>query len=119
MPIPGKDQSYLYEDLDMNATYYVELTREDGVVMTTCPIQPVYHEQQSAYPTIVNRSQHLPMYMERATTIWYYTISGQLYSTFTLPQGYTSLPTPDQIGSFIIKSVDADGETQAQIMIVQ
>ena len=118
-PIPGKNQSYLYEDLDMNATYYVELTRTDGVVMTTCPIQPVYHEQQSAYPTIVNRGQRLPMYMERATTIWYYTISGQLYSTFTLPQGYTSLPTPDQIGSFIIKSVDAEGETQAQIMIVQ
>ena len=119
MPILGKNQSYLYQDLDMDAVYYVEITREDGVVVATCPIQPVYHEQQSAYPTIVGRSQHLPMYMERAATIWYYTISGQLYSTFTLPQGYTSLPTPDQTGPFIIKSVDTEGETQAQVMIVQ
>ena len=118
-PILNETHSYLYQDLDMEATYYVELTRADGTIVATCPIQPVYHEQQTAFPTIVSASQHLPMYMERKATIWYYTISGQLYSTFTLPQGYTSLPTPGQSGSFIIKSVDADGETQAQIMIVQ
>jgi hypothetical protein len=103
----------------MNAAYYVELTREDGLVMKTCPIQPVYHEQQSPYPTIVPAGQHMPMYMEQAATIWYFTLSGQLYSTFTLPQGYTSLPIPDQKGAYIIKSVDAQGETKAQVMIAE
>ena len=118
-PIPGETHSYLYQTLDFDATYYVQLTRADGLVMTTCPIQPEYHEQQTPYPTIVPAGQHLPIYMEQPTTIWYFTISGQLYTTFGLPQGYTSLPTPDQTGAYIIKAVDAQGQTQAQVMIVE
>lgn len=118
-PIIGETHSYLYQPLDMDATYHAELTREDGVVITTCPIQPVYHEQQTAYPTVVPAGQHMPMYMEQAATIWYYTISGQLYSTFGLPQGYTSLPTPNDKGAYVIKAVDAQGVTQAQVMIVE
>ena len=118
-PLLGETHSYLYQPLDENSTYYVELTRADGLVMTTCPIQPVYHPQQSEYPTIVPAGQHLPIYMEQPTTIWYYTISGQLYTSFGLPQGYTTLPTPDQKGAFIIKAVNAQGETQAQVMIVE
>ena len=119
MPLDGETHSYLYQPLDMNAIYYVELTRADGLVMTTCPIQPVYHEQQTPYPTIVQKGQMVPMYMEQATTIWYYTLSGQLYSTFGLPQGYTTLPIPQQSGAYIIKSTNTQGETQAQVMIVQ
>lgn len=118
-PIPGETHSYLYQPLDFDATYYVELTRADGLVMTTCPIQPEYHEQQTPYPTIVPVGQHLPIYMEQPTTIWYFTISGQLYTTFGLPQGYTTLPTPDQTGAYIIKAVNAQGQTQAQVMIVE
>jgi hypothetical protein len=87
--------------------------------MTTCPIQPEYHEQQTPYPTIVPKGQLVPMYMDQAVTIWYYTISGQLLTSFGLPQGYTSLPVPEQTGAYIIKSVNAQGETQAQVMIVE
>ena len=119
IPILGENHSYLYQPLDFEAEYYVELMRADSVVMTTCPIRPVYHEQQTAYPTIVQAGQHMPMYMDHPVTIWYYTISGQLYSTFALPQGYTSLPVPDQTGAYIIKSVDSEGGTQAQVMIVE
>ena len=119
MPLEGETHSYLYQPLDFDAEYYVEMMRKDSVIMKTCPIQPVYHEQQTAYPTIVPAGQHIQMYMEQPATIWYYTISGQLYSTFALPQGYTSLPTPNQPGMFVLKSVTADGETQAQVMIVQ
>ena len=119
MPIEGETHSYLYQPLDVNSIYYVELTRPDGTKMSTCPIQPVYHEQQTPYPTIVQAGQHMPIYMEQAATIWYYTISGQLYSTFTLPQGYASLPTPGQAGVYIIRSVSANGESQAQVMIAE
>jgi hypothetical protein len=118
-PLPGETKSYLYQDLDFNATYYVELTRTDGVTITTCPMQPVYHEQQSEYPTVVKAARHMPMYMAQPATIWYYTMSGQLYSTFTLPQGYTTLATPDHPGVYVIKSVNAQGETKAQVMIVE
>ena len=119
MPIEGETHSYLYQPLDFDAQYYVEVVRKDGVVMKTCPIQPIYHEQQSEYPTVVKAAQRVHLYMEQPATIWYYTVSGQLYSSFTLPQGYAELPTPEQTGIFVLKAVDAQGESKAQVMIVQ
>jgi hypothetical protein len=82
-------------------------------------MQPVHHEQQSDYPTVVTKGQQVPMYMEQPVTVWYYTVSGQYYSSFTLPQGYTTLPVPAQTGIYIIKSVNSEGETRAQKMIVE
>lgn len=117
--LSGETHSYLYQDLDTTADYHVELTRPDGVVMSTCPIRPVYHEQQTLYPTIVKASQVMPVYMEQQATVWYFTVSGQLYATFTLPQGYTSLTAPAQTGVYILKSVNNQGDTQAQVMIVE
>ena len=119
IPIEGETHSYLYQPLDFDAEYYVEVVRKDGVMMKTCPIQPIYHEQQSEYPTVVKAAQRVPVYMEHSATIWYYTVSGQLYSSFTLPQGYADLPTPEQPGIFVLKAVNAQGETKAQVMIVQ
>ena len=119
LPILGENNSYLYQPLDLNSTYYVELTRADGVVIATCPIQPEYHEQQTPFPTIVTAGQHVPMYMAQPTTVWYYTMAGQFYTSFGMQQGYTDLMTPAQPGVYIVKSVNAEGETKAQTMIVE
>ena len=110
---------YLYQPLDFNAEYQALLTRADGISVLTCPMQPVYHEQQTPFPTIVQVGQQMPVYMETPTTIWYYTISGQLYSTFTLPRGYSTMTMPMQQGVFVLKSTNQKGETQAQVMIVE
>lgn len=118
-PLEGETHSYIYQPLDFDATYYVVLTRSDSTSIATCPITPVYHEQQTPYPTIVPSGQRIPMYMERSATVWYYTVSGQLYSTFEMPQGYASLLTPNQKGAYILKSVDAEGETKAQVILVE
>ena len=118
-PIEGETHSYLYQPLDTNAAYYVEVMRADSVVMKTCPVYPTYHEQQSEYPSIVKVGQRVQMYMEQATTIWYYAVSGQLYGSFTLPQGYVSLQTPNQPGVYVLKAVRTDGEMKSQVMIVQ
>ncbi len=119
MPLEGETHSYLYQPLDFNSDYYVVVTCPDGSQMATCPIRPVYHEQQSDYPSIVNAGQMVPLYLEQPTTIWYYTVSGQLYATFSLPQGHTTLPAPEQPGTYILRAVDAKGESQAQVMIVE
>ena len=118
-PLPGENHSYIYQPLDPNSQYYVELTRSDGVTVKNCPIQPEYHEQQSDYPSIAHVGQRIRVYMEQPVTIWYYTVSGQLYSTVHLPQGYADLPAPDHTGIFVLKAVDAQGESKAQVMIVQ
>ena len=82
-------------------------------------MQPELHEDQTKFPTIVSAGKRVPMYMAHPTTVWYYTMSGQLYTTFGMPQGYTDLITPVQQGVYIVKSVNSEGETQAQTMIVE
>ena len=119
MPLAGETHSYLYQPLDTESEYYVVATRKDGVSIATCPIQPVYREQQSDYPTIVKVGQRVPMYMAKPAEIWYYTVSGQLYSTTSLMEGYNTLEVPSQVGVYILKSVNAEGETKAQVMIVE
>ena len=118
-PMEGETHSYIYQPLDFTAEYYVVATRSDSVSIASCPIVPVHHEEQTPYPTIVPAGQRIPMYMERSATIWYYTVSGQLYSTFEMPQGYASLMTPTQKGAYIIKSIDAEGQTKAQVILVE
>ena len=118
-PMEGETHSYIYQPLDFTAEYYVVATRSDSVSIASCPIVPVHHEEQTPYPTIVQAGQRIPMYMERSATIWYYTVSGQLYSTFEMPQGYASLMTPNDRGAYIIKSIDAEGQTKAQVILVE
>ena len=119
MPLEGETHSYLYQPLDYESEYYVVATRKDGVSIATCPIQPVYHEQQSEYPSIVKVGQRVPMYMTKPADIWYYTVSGQLYGTTSLMEGYNTLEVPSHPGVYVLKSVNRDGETKAQVMIVE
>ena len=117
--IPGETHSYLYQPLDMNATYYVELTRPDGVIITTCPIQPTLHIDKTEFPTIVPAGQQIPIRTPQPVTAWLYTITGQLYSTHALPQGQVAMPAPTQQGVYVLKVVDNNGETIAKQIIVE
>ena len=118
-PLLGENHSYLYQPLDTTAAYHVVVTRKDGVQIATCPVQPVYHEQQSKYPSVVKAGQKMRMYMAQETTIWYYTVSGQLYSSFTMPQGHGMMSVPDTPGVYVLRAVDKQGETQAQVLLVE
>lgn len=118
-PLIGETHSYLYQPLDTTAEYYVVVTRKDSVQIATCPIQPVYHEQQSKFPTVVKAGQKMRMYMAQEITVWYYTVSGQLYSSFTLPKGHVTMDTPTIPGVYVLRAVDKQGETQAQVLLVE
>ena len=118
-PLLGENHSYLYQPLDTTAAYHVVVTRKDGVQIATCPVQPTYHEQQSKYPSVVKSGQKMRMYMAQETTIWYYTVSGQLYSSFTMPQGHGMMNVPDTPGVYVLRAVDKQGETQAQVLLVE
>lgn len=117
--MPGETHSYLYQPLDMNATYYVELTRTDGVIVTTCPIQPTLHIDKTDFPTLVQSGQQIPIRTPQAITAWIYTITGQLYSAHALPQGQVAIPAPTQPGVYVLKTVDSNGEMLAKQIIVE
>ena len=117
--MPGETHSYLYQPLDMNATYYAELTRPDGVIITTCPIQPTLHIDKTEFPTIVPAGQQIPIRTPQPVTAWLYTITGQLYSAHALPQGQVAMPAPTQQGVYVLKVVDNNGEIIAKQIIVE
>ena len=102
-PLPEENHSYLYQPLDQDATYYVELTRADGVVVATCPIQPTYHEQQSDYPTIVSANQQVHIRVEQPTKVYVYSSLGQLVNTYSLTAGEAVFQTPAHAGIYIIR----------------
>ena len=85
----------------------------------TCPVQPVYHPQQSKFPSIVQVGNKIPVYMEQSATVRYFTILGQYYTSYTMPQGHTYLSVPDTQGAYILFMETSSGETQTQTMIVE
>ena len=103
LPIEGETHSYLYHPLDFSSTYYVELTREDGVTVATCPIQPVQHEDKTKYPTIVTANQIVRIHTDNPTKIYIYSAFGQLVHTYSLTAGDAVFQTPAQAGIYIIR----------------
>jgi len=118
-PILGQTKSYLYEPLDFDASYTVMLTRPDGTTIETCPIYPEYHEQQSDFPTVLQVGQQVPVRNDKAAYVTIYTVSGQLYTTLSLPAGRSNVTAPLQQGVYIVKIVDSEGNTRAQQIIVE
>lgn len=123
--LEGETRSYLYQPLDFNAEYYVELTRaDDGVVMASCPIIPVDRPQSSDYPSIIVQSsaspgQRIPVRLLQPAKVWFYSVSGQIYATYVLPEGESMVAAPLQRGVYIVKMISEQGDVKAQRMLVQ
>ena len=121
MPILGATNPYLYQPLDVNSQYTVELTRPDGVVMRTCPFQPTVRTDKYQFPTLAQPSQKLPV---RATSDGYiaqvkiYNMMGQLYSTHLVSNGQGEVAAPALIGNYVVELVYDSGESRSQLLIV-
>lgn len=116
--LQGETGSYLYQPLDPSATYYVELTRPDGVMIATCPIQPEARSVADGYPTIVKVGERIVARAEKKMTVRFYTMTGAVYSTQTFSIGDVSLVTPNHSGVYVVKTTEEDGTSRTQYMIV-
>lgn len=117
-PIQGETHSYLYQPLDINALYHVLLTRPDGVVMPTCPIQPTHHIDIADFPTLVQPGQQVPVKLSLAAEIWIYSVAGQLYQSGRLSAGENIVTMPFTLGVYTIKMLLADGNTRITKIMV-
>ena len=124
--LEGETRSYLYQDLDMNAEYYVELTRaDDGVVMASCPITPTNRPQSADYPSILSMQssaspgQRIQVRLSQPAKIWFYSVSGQIYAVYSLSEGDSTITAPLQRGMYIVKMMDEQGEVKAQRLLVR
>lgn len=117
--LAGETHSYLYQPLDMNATYYVDLTRTDGTTIPTCPIQPIYHEDISDFPTLVDAGKQAPIRLAYSATLWLYTVTGQLCEMITLPPGENIITIPPQTGIYTMKVQYLNGEIDIVKMLAR
>ena len=99
----GETRSYLYQPLDMDAEYYVVLTREDGSQVETCPIRPEHHEQETAYPTVVTANHIVHVNLDKPTKVYIYSTLGQLVNSYSLTAGDAVFQTPAQAGIYVIR----------------
>ena len=130
-PIPGEaaKKSFWQEDggLDTNAEYCVLLTRaSDNVRQFTCSIVPEkrtpvtdVNASEWKVPTLVTVGQHVALHINQATTAAFYTPTGMLYSTQTLPLGDNTLMMPRQEGCYLLRLIAKNGTVHTQIILVK
>ena len=121
-PIEGATKSYLYQDLDINSQYSVEITRTDGVVMRTCPFQPTEHTDVYQFPTLAQPAQKIRVRKSAdgmdVTSISIYNMMGQLYSTTSIVQGEGVVAVPNITGNYIVELTYQNNEKRSQHLIV-
>lgn len=117
-PIPGETHSYLYQPLDAQSEYSVLLTRDDGVVISSCPIVPTKHEDKHSFPTIVTASQSIPVQMPKRGTVRFVTVTGRVYSSTSLPEGEGAVTAPAIPGVYVAEIKSEGEKSQTQQMIV-
>lgn len=111
--LEGQTQPYLYlsdSKLDQNATYSVELTRDDGVVLLSCPMTPNSKKQVTEFPTIVGTSQKVVARLREAAKVSFYTPAGALYSVANHNSGAADIVVPAQAGLYIMAVSYTTGE---------
>lgn len=120
--VEGATKPYLYVGnggLEMEETgYYAELVRDDGLVMTTCPIYPTQHTDISTFPSIVATSQRVAMRLMSAARVAIYDSMGRQYSVSELSAGYHEFAAPQHSGIYIVHVVDADNQEAKHKLIV-
>ena len=119
MPIEGEVGSYLYQPLDTTASYFVELTRMDGVRMFSCPITPMVHVDQQEFPTLVNVSQKIAVRVPKKADISIYTSVGQLYDEYKDIADNIQIQMPNVRGVYVVQINYEDGTYHAQQVIVK
>lgn len=121
-PIDGATKSYLYQDLDINSQYSVEVTRNDGVVMRTCPFQPTVHSDAYQFPTLAQAAQKVRVRQSGdgndIVTINIYNMMGQIYSTTSITQDGGMVTIPSTYGNYIVEIVYQNNEQRSQHLIV-
>ena len=124
--IEGATGPYLYlngAEFDYGQPYYVELTRSDSVVLTTCPVYPVKHTDITQYPSIigpsvVNSSSRVPLRLPMHATVEIFDTMGRCCLVTSLSQGLSYITAPAEPGLYIVNVLYSSTEVDRKKMIV-
>jgi len=113
--LSGETNATLYvpNGLDTTAIYTVRLTRDDGVMMESCPFRPKKIKSQDV-PTVVQKGQSISLRGKGTAT--FYSALGCCVSTQTYNN--SSVEAPLTSGLFILYQIDEQADSQTQYMII-
>lgn len=118
-PIQGDTLSYLYEPLDLNAVYAVGLTRQgETEEVLTCPIYPEDYSQVPIVPTLVEKSQPMPIEARGYAVARWIMFNGSILSTQDVVDG-VGVIAPNQSGLFLLTLTDDNGHRLQQTVLVR
>ena len=113
---------YLYlrgEEFDTEEVpYYVELTREDGLVMTTCPFFPTKHVDITPFPSIVGAAQRVPIHIRANCNMIIFDTMGRQYKSVEMQSGLAEFVAPSKSGVYIINVLYGDSSVEKYKLIV-
>lgn len=125
-PLSGETRSQLYlptEGVDMDATYSVEFTRDaDGVRLRSCEFVPTMQPATSTmavYPTLLSPAAPLHVVSGEAGAATIYNRTGAQVATWQLTEGENVLTAPVQLGLYILRVTDVDGQNNVVKLIVE
>lgn len=122
-PIEGANASYWHSDQPLLSedTYSVTLTRNDGIVLSSCPMSPVQKDDATVIqvsPTIVNTGGDISISTSLPAQIALYNTLG--VRELSAPSaGNTTLRMPMRSGIYLLEVILQDGTRQAMQLIVK
>jgi hypothetical protein len=122
MPIEGETKSYIYitPTLDYNATYRALLTRDDGVSVMTCGLQPQTRTDINVVPTVtMPKNVVRVMTSQTSGVVTVYNTTGAVVSRTTINDMATDIVAPAEQGLYIMTVELADGTRESFKIIVK
>lgn len=115
----GDTLSYLHQPLDPSATYSVGLVRQgDSIEIRTCDVSPEDYAAVPVVPTLVEKSQPMPIMARGYTVAQWIMFNGNTLSTQYIVDG-VGVVAPNQSGLFLLTLIDNTGQQLQQTILVR
>jgi len=125
-PIEGATLSYYYQEggLNMESTYNVMLTRNDGKVFTTCDFVPKRSDaiedleiSAELTPTYVMAGGDILLTTNEDAVAEFFTATGNSVGRYMVQSGTTVLTAPEQGGMYLVRVTTAHGRSTTKITV--
>ena len=120
-PIFGENHSYLYQPLEMGASYSAMLEEKDGTKLMTCEITAIPQTEIALYPTLLQPHQLVRLYSSDEVMIQLYNNLGTLVSSHIFSSGDHQFAAPSERGVYIVKlqQTSTNGNSATKKLLVR
>ena len=115
--LEGESGSYLYQPLEMGASYSAMLTETNGIVLMSCPLIAEPHQDITLYPTHYRPGQRATCRVSEDAMMYIYDSTGKMVMQQPLEAGESQQTMPEQQGLYIVNIVLSGSQHSRQFKI--